>query len=320
MATTSSERNSDAPRRASDKLLIAVLACALVSACSVKRTAVNILGDALSGGGGAYTSDNDPDLIREALPFGLKTYESLLDVSPEHEGLLLAAAKGFTAYAYLLQDEADRKDATDLPAARALRKRARNLYLRGRDYALRGLAVSHDGFAKNLRKDMAATLAKTKPEDTPFLYWGGAAWAGALSAAKDDLNLMLELPFAAAMVRRSMDLDETYEQGAAHEFFISYEGGRPGGDVAKARRHYKRALELSGGTRSSVYLALAQAVVIKEQNAAEFRGLLEKALKVDPDAIAEIRLANYVARRRALWLKSRIPDLFVVASIGENSQ
>ena len=300
--------------------LAAVLACTLVSACSVKRTAVNILGDALSGGGGAYTSDNDPELIREALPFGLKTYESLLDVSPKHEGLLLAAAKGFTAYAYLLQDEADRKDATNLPAARALRKRARNLYLRGRDYALRGLAVSHADFTKRLRKNPAATLAKTKPENTPYLYWGGAAWAGALSAAKDDLNLMLELPLAAAMVRRSMELDQTYEQGAAHEFFISYEGSRPGGDVAKAREHYTQALALSGGNRSSVHLALAQAVVVKEQNATEFRNLLDKALKVDPDAIKEIRLANYIAKRRALWLKSRIPDLFVVASAEESKR
>ena len=50
------------------KLLTAVVVFALISACSVKRTAVNILGDALSGGGGAYTSDDDPDLIREALP------------------------------------------------------------------------------------------------------------------------------------------------------------------------------------------------------------------------------------------------------------
>ena len=41
-----------------------------------------MIGDALSGGG-VYTSDEDPELIREALPFGLKTYESLLDVSPD---------------------------------------------------------------------------------------------------------------------------------------------------------------------------------------------------------------------------------------------
>lgn len=61
----------------------------------------------------------------------------------------------------------------------------------------------------------------------PFLYWGGAAWAGALGAGIDDLNLLAELPIAAAMVRRVLELDETYELGAAHEFFVIYEGSRP---------------------------------------------------------------------------------------------
>ena len=69
-----------------------------LTACSVKRTAVDIVGNAISGGAGSYASDDDPELIREALPFGLKTYESLLEVSPEHQALLLSAARGYTAY------------------------------------------------------------------------------------------------------------------------------------------------------------------------------------------------------------------------------
>ena len=73
-------------------ILISVLGL-LLSACSIKQTAVNMIGDALSGGGGVYASDEDPELVFEALPFGLKTYESLLETSPEHRGLLQAAAK-----------------------------------------------------------------------------------------------------------------------------------------------------------------------------------------------------------------------------------
>jgi len=96
----------------------ALLAAAL-AACSVKRTAVDIVGDAISGGSGVYASDDDPDLVREAIPFGLKTYESLLAVSPDHPGLLLAAASGFVGYAYLLEQEADEIAAADPAAARA---------------------------------------------------------------------------------------------------------------------------------------------------------------------------------------------------------
>ena len=127
-------------------LLVLALATFLVSGCSVKRLTVNILGDSLAADSDVYASDEDPELIQEALPFGLKTYESLLAVSPEHQGLLLAAAKGFTVYAYLLQDDADRIDATDVTRTRELRARAKKLYLRGRRYALRGLEVSDPGF------------------------------------------------------------------------------------------------------------------------------------------------------------------------------
>ena len=48
--------------------------------------AVDMIGDALAGGGGVYASDEDPELVFEALPFGPKTYESLLETSPEHRG------------------------------------------------------------------------------------------------------------------------------------------------------------------------------------------------------------------------------------------
>ncbi|MEE8203473.1 MAG: TRAP transporter TatT component family protein, partial [Alphaproteobacteria bacterium] len=72
-------------------LLVMLLSVALAG-CSVKQMAVNLLGDALAGGAGVYASDDDPELVREAIPFGLKTYDSLLEVSPDHRGLLLAAA------------------------------------------------------------------------------------------------------------------------------------------------------------------------------------------------------------------------------------
>ena len=298
-------------------LLLVMLVSVALAGCSVKRTAVNLLGDALAGGGGVYASDDDPELVREAIPFGLKTYESLLEVSPDHRGLLLAAANGFVAYAFLVKDEADRIDASDLARARHLRARASRLYLRGRDYALRGLAVTHADFTKALYSDEVAALATTTEEDVPFLYWAGAAWAGALSAAKDDLDLIAELPTAGALVGRVLELDETFERGAAHEFFISYEGSRPSGSVAQARRHYQRALDISGGLRASVHLALAEAVTVKEQNLDEFRSLIAAALAVDPDRVPELRLVNTIARRRAQWLESRIPDLFVDADGGE---
>ena len=301
------------------KLIIIAVSGLMLAGCSITQTAADIVGDALSDGGGAYASDDDPELVFEALPFGLKTYESVLELSPEHRGLLLASAKGFTVYAYLIQNKADRLAECDLGRARQMRARARKLYLRGRDYALRGLAVAHEDFAAGLYEDRSAALARTGVEDVAFLYWAGAAWAGALSAVKDDLDLIAELPIAGDLVARVIELDESYEEGAAHEFFISYEGNRPGGSNVRAREHYRRALEVSGGRRAPTHLALAEAVAVSEQNLTEFRALLEAALAVDPDRVPQLRLANAIARERATWLKGRIPDLFLEAGLEEET-
>lgn len=300
-------------------LLLAGFALLSLPGCSMRRVAVSVIGDALSGEGEVYASDDDPELIQEAMPFGLKTYESLLAVSPDHRGLLLASASGFAAYAYLIQNDADRRDLTDLPRARELRARARKLYLRSRDYALRGLEAAHPGLITRLTRDGVTALALTTKDDVPCLYWAGAAWAGALTAGKDNLDLIADLPKAGALVGRVLELDEEYDLGSAHEFFIAYEGSRPGGSVGQARQHYRRALEISGGRRASVHLALAEAVAVREQGLEEFRALLAATLAVDPNTLPHLRLANTLARRRALWLDTRIPYLFLEAGHTEEA-
>src|SRR5271168_2150785 len=130
--------------------LILVLSSCAVS-CSVRKYAINKLGDALAGTGTTFASDDDPELIRSAVPFSLKLIESLLAENPRHEGLLLAAARGFTQYSYaFVQEDADETEDTDRVKATAMRARAAKLYLRARNYGLRGLEVKHAGFAERL--------------------------------------------------------------------------------------------------------------------------------------------------------------------------
>ena len=136
---------------------------------------------------------------------------------------------------------------------------------------------------------------------------------GAAIMRKDDMSLVADLPLAAGMVRRVLELDETYGDGAAHEFFISYEGSGPGGSTKVARDHYRRAVELSRGLRISVHLALAQAVTIRRQNLKEFRVLLALVKDFDLEKAPRQRLVNTLAKESAIWLESRIPDLFLDA-------
>lgn len=307
----------ESPRGASIesmKFVSTLLATALLlGGCSFKRTVVNYAGDAISGGGGVWSSDEDPQLVKEALPFGLKTNESLLQVSPEHEGLLEATATGFLAYAVLIKEDADRLEADDLDAARKMKARASKLFLRGRDYALHALEYRYPGFTEGLTRDREATLAQTAAGDAPFLYLAGAGWAGALSADRDNLDLVASFPTAGALVQRVLEVDESFGQGTAHEFMISFEASRPGGSVEEARRHYERALQLSGGKRASLYLALAESVSVAEQDVNEFRSMLNAAQAVDIDENPDDRLLNVVSKRRAEWLEDQVSGLFLAS-------
>ena len=290
---------------------LSIIMMVFVNGCSVKRLAADVVGSALTGDSEVFASDEDPDLIREAIPFSLKTLEMLLESSPHHRGILLSAAKGFTTYAYLLQEEADRLEEQDRSRAQLLRARTKRLYLRGREYALRGLALDYPQFEVLLRRDRASALAKTTGKDAAFLYWAGVSWGGALSAGSNDLALVSEAPLFASLVRRVVDVHEQYDAGAAHEFLISYEAGRPGGSATLAREHFRRALALTDTPRASLFVALAEGFSIKEQNLDEFKELLASALAVDPDREPKRRLVNVVAQRRARWLLARIPELFL---------
>jgi TRAP transporter T-component len=106
--------NATTPHGLHSRRVIGVLLVGVVSAwlagCPPKRLVVDMVGNALAGSGGVYASDDDLELVGHAVPFGLKTYESLLAASPRHRGLLLAAGNGFVQYAYaFVQDEADRR-------------------------------------------------------------------------------------------------------------------------------------------------------------------------------------------------------------------
>lgn len=294
-------------------LILGALVLAL-GGCSVRQEALSRIGDALAEGGTAFAADDDPELIRTAAPFSLKLIESLLAETPRHKGLLLAASRGFTQYAYaFLQQEAEEAEPHDLARAAALESRARRLYRRARDYGVRGLAVERPGFERRLREDPRRAAAEIQGADVPLLYWTAASWGALIGVSKAEPDVLGELPVVEALIDRALALDESFDRGAIHTFLIGYEGVRQGvsGDPAeRARRHFDRAMELSGGKEAAPLLALAEAVAVPQQRKAEFEALLKQALQIDSAQANALRLANLVAQRRARWLLSRTDQLF----------
>ena len=299
------------------KPLVIVVLLVFATGCSIRRLAVNQVGNALASGGTTFTSDDDPDLVAAAIPFGLKTYESLLAESPKHTGLLLAAAEGFTEYSYAFVDSRiDEAKGESLDRANALRERARKLYLRANRYGMRGLEVRHPGFGAALDNDADTALQRVGKRDVPLLYWTAASRGLAISLSKNSPEAIAYLPLVETMVRRVAQLDEGFGDGAVPEFLITFEAARSGVTAAEQqklmRQHFDRAIELSKGKRAGTYVSFAENACLPAQNAAEFKSMLEKALALDPDADPDHRLATLVAQRRARWLLEHVGELFLV--------
>jgi predicted anti-sigma-YlaC factor YlaD len=292
-----------------------LLALAL-AACSPKTYALRQVADAISatGEGSALARDDDPDLVRDAVPFALKTMESLADRLPDHLPLRLAMARGFTQYGYaFVQQDAD--ESPDPERARALRDRAARLYLRARAYGLEGLRMARGVTEDQLRgREPARTqaLSRTSREDLPLLYWTMAAWGGAISQRKTDMELVGDIPAVAAILDRALALDEAYDLGALHEFAISFDPARPEGTtLEKQRAHFVRARELQKGKKISALVTYAESVAGPAQDRKTFEALLREALRFDVDApqARDERLENKIAQRRARFLLAHESDI-----------
>ncbi|MBM3976935.1 MAG: hypothetical protein FJ299_08095 [Planctomycetes bacterium] len=290
-------------------------AIALAGCRSVRNAALDQVGDALVGSSTAWASDDDPELIREAAPFSLKLFESLIAERPTHVGLRTAAASGFTQYAYaFVEQDADYAESESFARAEVLRERARRLYLRARDHALAGLEVEHAGLAARLRAQPEQAVAGLEGEDLPLLYWCAAPWGAAIALSKDDPERIAELPIVEAMFTRALELDESWGDGALLSAWIGLESVRAGAGadaLERAEQRYRHALQVSGGVQAALHVAYAEKVCVQRQDSAGFRGALAKALELDVEAHPEQRLANVLAQRRARWLLEREPDLIL---------
>lgn len=296
---------------------VALLAILMGTGCgAIKKMAINQVGDALAEGNSVFLTDDDIELVGDALPFGLKLMESLLSHSPRNRGMLLAACQGFTSYsyAYVHFDAEVTKQDIDLDEGRAMEMRARRLYQRAHAYGMRLMERNYEGITPDLLTDPEAAVKRVKAKDVPLLYWSAASLGLAISVSRDDPHMLLRLPEVKAMLNRALELDEGWEQGSLHEFAIVLAGAGTSFDedeLPRLREHFDRARELSGGSRASLFVTWAESVSVPTQDAAGFREMLGKALSIDPDRQEKIRLMNLVSQRRARWLLGRIDDLFL---------
>lgn len=260
-------------------------------------SATGKLADNLSS---AILNQDDPDIVKDGAPAYLLLIDGLIEGDPENENLLLTGAKLNGAYASVF--------VTDPQRAKILSGKAL-------DYGLRGLCGRNIKLcnAPKLGLDLfLAALGELDEKDLPALYTSASVWAGWIQANSDDWNAIAQLPRVEAMMSRCLELDEQFQNGAAHLYLgVIYTLLPPamGGKPEKGRQHFERAIELSEDRDllAKVFFAEKYARLVFDRELHD--RLLEEVLQADPKQPG-LMLTNSMAQKKARQLLDSAAEYF----------
>lgn len=273
-----------------------------LSACSPGQFIARSSLPLLQSGVAAMNRESDLGLARSAIPANLKLIESLIQELPDNSNLRLNAAQGFYGYAFGFVED-------DNVA------RAAALYLRSREHGMAALRIA--GVQGDLDvmalENLNLALAKLDRSAVPALFWTASAWAKCIDLNRTDPARIAELGKVEALMRRVLELDETYYFGGAHIFFGVWYGGRSpflGGNFALAEQHFERAREISQGKILAVDVLAAQYLAVQQNDRRAFHEKLLAVINTPLSVYPEMALANAIAQKKAAALLKKEEELF----------
>lgn len=275
---------------------------AVLQACSSRQAMVQMVTPLMESQYASLQEETDTELAKSAIPGNLKLLEGLLKDDPENVTLLAGLAEGFCGYAFSFVQDDDPE-------------RASALYLRGRGYSQKALRVM--GTDKNLvglqPEAFQEELKKIKPMHLPHLFWLGNCWSGWLMLNLHDPAALADISRQEWLMRRVLEMDETFYYAGPHSFFGTFYGSRSkmfGGDPEKARFHFEKSLELTENKYLLTHFLYAKTYAVQMQDRELFERLLKTVLETPLDVLPERGLANKVAKIKAQRLLDEADDLF----------
>ena len=267
--------------------------------------------------GDVFTRDDDPELVRDAIPFALKLYESLLESVPKHVPLLDRDLQRLHAVRATRSSRPTRTFSArrTTTKSKALRDRALKLYLRAKDYCLRAHrgALRHGHQPRSSSQDPAAGAREGKERRTCRCSTGrrrrGARRSRSASISRTS---SIDLPTVRALAERALALDETWSNGALPR--ADDHARQP---ARGARRQRRRARASTSSARSNIqkglspgpYVALATGVSVPAQDRAEFETAAQgRARDRSGEGSRRIASSTLITQRRARALLAQIDD------------
>jgi tetratricopeptide (TPR) repeat protein len=273
-----------------------------LSSCSLQKLAISQMEPIFDNSAEALFEESDYELAGQALPGSLKLIEGLIKSDPENERLLLLAAQGYAGYALgYLEDQSP--------------QRAKNIYLKARDFALR-LLRKDPAFIKAEKEGLAAMqkLAGNYGIDkVPALFWAGFSWAGYINLSLTEPSAIADLSTVQVFMERVEQLQPEYFYGGVYLFFGSVWGMKPrmlGGDPEKAKAYFEKNIALNHGNFLLAYIYAARYYAAKALDEEAFDSYMQAVGDTPVDVIPKAALMNAVAKEKAKFLKNMKEELF----------
>ncbi len=283
------------------KMLLFLVLMVTMWGCSPTEYMIKSMDPLMKGMNAAVNRNPDVDMVRDALPATLIQIDGFIETAPNPK-LLLRAAEAYFGYTFAFVQDGDRA-------------RARMLYLKAREYALRALVLeghSREIFTRGLDA-FRSSLDEFDAEDVPALYWIANNWMAWIAVNLDDPEVLLDVPKVEAMLLRIVALDEAYYYGSAHAALGAYYASRSkvlGGDPEKARYHFERAFELSQSKLLFVHLLYAQYYAYQIQDRDLFVNTLKTVIATPVNYFPEKNFTNEITKRKAEILLEDVDEYF----------
>jgi len=274
----------------------------LTAGCNTTKMMVDSMDPLMEKMNLAVNKHTDVELVRDAMPAALIQIDGLIEASPDNVGLLTRGAEAYNGYTFVFVEGKDNE-------------RARRLYLRAHTYAMRALkqkgefAEAADGPVDAFK----ASLSVFGKKDVPSLFWAATSWLSWAGLNVDDPEIFLALPKINAMLKRCIELDETYRYGIAHAVLGVLYASRPaayGGQPGKAKAEFDRAFELSERKMLVFLLTYAQYYAYQIQDRDLYVQTLQEVIDAPDDLFPPMGFINAAAKKKAKTHLENVDSLF----------
>ena len=282
-------------------LMLLLLICLPMACATSKSLTVGATAALLEDIAKSANRQSDLKLIREGMPAYLMLIDGMVEAVPNNAQLLINAAQAYASFASAFVQAADTEYAGVL-------------YAKARGYAFRALeqigfknpaSREFDGFQK--------ALAALGPKEVPYIFWAASSWGSWISLNQRSVSAMAELPRVELMMTRVLELNEGFYFGGAHIFAGVLEASKPkmaGGNLAKAREHFLKAIELGDGKFLMSRIYYAEYYARKAFDKELFSAILQQILDTPADIEPDLTLLNTVAHNKARKMLENVEEYF----------